>query len=92
MRIRRGNGGGTKNLKKKTIALRGDIGRVKMSLLDMVTALMAAPDYKRFIDQLDRWTDVSIESHFREQVQMAIDCNNTGPTESLNEITEITGS
>jgi|TARA_B110001452_G_C15131520_1_gene394254 hypothetical protein len=61
-------------------------------LLDMVTALMAAPDYKRFIDQLDRWTDVSIESHFREQVQMAIDSNNTGPTEGPDEITEITGS
>lgn len=53
---------------------------------------MTEPDYKRFMDQLDRWTDVSIESHFREQVQMAIDSNNTGPTEGPDEITEITGS
>jgi len=93
MRIRHGNGGGTKNLKKKDHRPMGrHWSRKNMSLLDMVTALMAAPDYKRFMDQLDRWTDVSIESHFREQVQMAIDCNNTGPTEGPDEITEITGS
>lgn len=93
MRIRHGNGGGTKNLKKKDHRPMGrHRSRINMSLLDMVTALMAAPDYKRFIDQLDRWTEVSIESHFREQVQMAIDSNNTGPTEGSDEITGITGS
>jgi hypothetical protein len=63
-----------------------------MSLLDSIVTMLNATDYKRFMDQLDHWTNVSIESHFREQVQMAIDSNNTGPTEGPDEITEITGS
>jgi len=63
-----------------------------MSLLHSIVTMLNATDYKKFMDQLDYWTEISIESHFREQVQMAIDSNNTGPTEGPDEITEITGS